>query len=163
MRQRGYTIMELVMTLAIFGVVMAIVGILTLEMRKQEAKYPVNLMAHPDVSALIARMRKDVFDAKYLPAEFQGYTQTSKTLILYSVQQTGFAETIVYDFSIRGEVHRKIYNSQQLAGEWVAHAVPDFQRGDYDLGTGQTAVRLTARDDQQRLAIDEILVPRPHE
>ena len=111
----------------------------------------------------MARIRKDIFDTKYYPGEWQGYQQTPKTLILYTLRQTGFAETVVYDLRTPGEVHRKAFNATEQTTEWVARGVPTFQIGDFKLDTGQDAVRITAVDDQNRLAIDEIFVPRPHD
>src|SRR5262249_12269254 len=107
-------------------------------------------------------MRRDIFDTTYYPKEFQGYEQTPKTLVLYTIDQTGFGKTVVYDFRTKGEVHRKEFNATDLTSEWVAHGVPDFQFADYMLRTGQVGARISATDDQGRLAIDEIFVPRPH-
>jgi len=153
---------EVVVTLAIFGTFLAIIVVLTAEMRKNEQRHPINYMAHPEVSAVMARLRKDVLDTTYYPEEFQGYAQMPKTLLLYTLRQTGFGETVVYDFRKAGEVHRKSFNATQLTADWVARGVPVFEIGHYDLPTGQTAVRITATDEQNRMAIDEILVPRPH-
>ena len=162
-RERGYTMMEIVVTLAVFGIFLWIVVILTSEMRANEKRYPINYMAHPEVSAVMARIRKDIFDTKYYPAAFQGYQQTPQTLILYTLRQTGFGETVIYDFRTRGEVHRKGFNATEQTTEWVGRGVPTFQIGSFSLSTGQDAVRITAVDDQNRLAIDEIFVPRPHD
>lgn len=161
-RARGFTLMEVVVTLALFGAFLAIIVVLTAEMRKNEARYPINYMAHPEVGSLMARMRKDILDTTYYPAEFQGYSQTPKTLLLYTLRQTGFAETVIYDFRARGEVHRKAFNATQLTGDWIARGVPQFEIGSFTLNTGQDAVRITARDEQGKIAIDEIFVPRPH-
>lgn len=162
-RPRGFTMMEIVVTLALFGVFLMIIVTITLEMRKTEKRYPVNFMVHPEVAGLVARMRKDVFDTKYYPATFQSYEQTEKTLILYTLQQTGFAETVVYDFTTDGEVHRKSYNASQLTGDWIARGVPTFKIDAFTLGSGQQAVRITAADKNGKLGIDEIFVPRPHD
>src|SRR5436309_7817822 len=113
MRERGYTLMEVVVTLAVVGIFLWIVVVLTTEMRANEKRYPINYMAHPEVSSVMARMRKDIFDTKYYPAEWQGVEQTPKTLILYTLTQGGAGETVVWDFRTRGEVHRKAFNSQQ--------------------------------------------------
>ena len=161
-QRRGFTLMEVVVTLAIFGVFLMIIVSLTLEMRKNEAKYPVNFMLHPEVASVIARMRKDIFDTLYYPAEFKGYSQSKSTLILYTLRQTGFATTVVWDFSTKGEVHRKEFNATDLVGDWVARGLPTFQIGDYSLSTGQDAVRIQAYDESGKLAIDEILLPRAH-
>lgn len=161
-RQRGYTMLEMVVALAVFGIFLMIIVGLTAEMRANEKRYPINYMAHPEVSGVMARMRKDIFDTKYYPSEWQGTEQTPKTLILYTLTQGGAAETVVWDFRTRGEVHRKSFNAQQLAAEWVARGLPDFSIGSFSLDTGQDAVRIRALDEQNRLAIDEIFVPRPH-
>jgi prepilin-type N-terminal cleavage/methylation domain-containing protein len=162
-RARGYSLMEIVVTLAVFGIFLWIVVILTNEMRANEKRYPINYMAHPAVGSVMARMRKDVFDTKYYPATFQSYQQTPQTLILYTIRQSGFGETVIWDFRTHGEIHRKAFNATQQTADWVAHGVPDFQIGSFTLNTGQDAVRITATDDQNRLAIDEIFVPRPHD
>ena len=159
---RGYSLMEVVVTLAVFGTFLWIIVILTAEMRANEKRYPINYMAHPEVSGVMARMRRDIFDTTFYPGEFQGYSQTHQTLLLYTIDQTGFGKTVVYDFRTRGEVHRKEFNATQLTGEWVARGVPDFRFDYLDLENGQVAARITARDEQNRLAIDEIFVPRPH-
>ena len=163
-RQRGYTMMEIVMTLAVFGVFLMIIIALTMDMKRNEARYPINYMAHPEVAGLIARMRKDIFDTKYYPAAFQGYSQTKKTLILYTLQQTGFAVTVVYDFNTPGQVHRITYNATQQIGDWVARGVPEtFEINAYPSAGGQDGVRISARDTNSRLAIDEIFIPRAHD
>lgn len=155
--------MEVVFTIAIFGVFLMILVSLTLNMRKNEEKYPVNFMVHPEVSSVMARLRKDVFDTKYYPAEFQGYSQSKKTLVLYTLRTSGFAETVIYDFRTNGEVRRKAFNATALASEWVARGVPNFEIGDYQVLTGQDAVRIRAYDNNGKLAIDEIFLPRPHD
>lgn len=159
---RGFTLMEVVVTLAVFGLFLLIIVLLTAEMRTNEQRYPINYMAHPDVTAVMARLRKDVLDTTYYPAEFQGYSQTPKTLLLYTLQQSGFGLTVVYDFRASGEVHRKAFNATSLVSDWVGRGLPDFQVGSFTLDTGQDAVRITANDSQNRIAIDEIFVPRPH-
>ena len=161
-RQRGFTLVEMLVTLAIFGLFIAVIGILTYEMYFVQKKWPVNYMTHPEVGGVVARVRRDVLDSLYYPAEFEGYTQTKRTLVVYVVGQDGYAKTIVYDFRKDSEVRRLEYKSKQLESTWIAHAVPAFQVDAYTLDTGQDAVRLVATDPGGRLAIDQIFVPRAH-
>ncbi len=163
MRERGYTLLEIVITLGVFGIFLWIVVVMTAEMRANEKRYPINYMAHPEVSAVMARLRRDIFDTTYYPPAFQGYERGPQTLLLYTIDQSGFGKTVIYDVRTHGEVHRKEFNATQLTGEWVAHGVPDFAFDFFKLDTGQVAARITARDEQNRLAIDEIFVPRPHD
>ena len=161
-RERGYSMLDVVIALAVFGIFLMIIVALTAEMRANEKRYPINFMAHPEVSAVMARIRKDIFDTKYYPAEWQGTSQSPQTLILYTLTQGGTGETVIWDFRTEGEVHRKSFNGPQPNTEWVAHGLPKFSIDSFTLDTGQDAVRIKAVDNQNRLAIDEIFVPRPH-
>ncbi len=53
--QRGYTLMEISVVLALFGVFLFIIVTLTAEMRRQEKKYPVDLLSNPQVDTVLAR------------------------------------------------------------------------------------------------------------
>ncbi|MEO6259184.1 MAG: prepilin-type N-terminal cleavage/methylation domain-containing protein [Thermoanaerobaculia bacterium] len=160
---RGFSLAEMLVALALFGVFVAIVGIVNYEMFKVQQKWPVNYLTHPEVGGVVARLRRDVLDSLYYPAEFKGYTQSNRMLVIYSLGQDGFAKTIVYDFRKEDEVHRLEFNGTELLGDWVARAVPAFRISGYTLSTGQDAVRLTAMDSGGKLAIDQIFVPRAHQ
>ena len=62
-RERGFTLMEVVVALTIFGVFIIICAILTKEMMGYEKKMPVNFLMNPQVSAVVSRLRRDVEDA----------------------------------------------------------------------------------------------------
>lgn len=163
-RERGYTMMEVVVTLAVFGVFLFIIVILTAEMRSQEKRFPVNFLSHPDASAVVARLRRDVADAQNLPDAYQKYTRSSKVVVIYCVRE-GSGETVIYDFRTKGEVRRMTFSTETMTSDWVAHAVPDFT-ADYKYeitSTGQKpTVYLTAVDDKGRTAIEQLLFKRPN-
>lgn len=166
-RSRGFTLLETVMALAIFGIFMFVLMTLTAEMRGYDRRYPVNFMKHPQASAVLSRLRKDVVDAfgaDPYPPSYATYSQSETTLIVYTLQQTGFTQTVVWDFSVPGEVRRKAYSVGGVVSEWVARGVPaSFRVSTHEFPNRPYGVRLQATDVGGRLAIDQILQPRAHD
>ncbi|HUP61103.1 MAG TPA: prepilin-type N-terminal cleavage/methylation domain-containing protein [Thermoanaerobaculia bacterium] len=166
----GYTLIEVVVAMAVFGIFLMILGVLTVDMRRNEKRMPVNFMRHPQIDAVISRLRRDVLDAhgsNPYRETHDGYTQGSKTLILESVQENGGVQMIVWDFRNAGEVKRRAYNVG-VATQWIARGVPeDFASTLVLQAVGipgrPWGVRVTARDERGRIAIDQILQPRAHE
>jgi prepilin-type N-terminal cleavage/methylation domain-containing protein len=168
--QRGYSLLEVVVAMTIFGIFLAILFQLTAEMRYQEKRLPVNMHKHPQVMAVLSRMRRDVLDAHGRTPyrnEHDGYVSSPKVLILESVNASGGVETIVWDFRTPREVRRRAYNVGN-ATEWVARGLPlDFSQLEIDaLKTDPDAAwatRIIAMDEKGRIAIDTILQPRATE
>jgi prepilin-type N-terminal cleavage/methylation domain-containing protein len=160
--QRGVTLVEMLVTVAVFGIFIVIIGSLTYNMFYVQQKWPINYMSHPEVGGVVARVRRDVLDSLHYPGEFEGFVQTKKTLIIYVVGQDGYAKTVVYDFRKRDEVRRLEYKSKELESTWVGRAMPSFEVDDYEVSSGPIPVRLIARDPEGKLAIDQIFFPRPH-
>ena len=162
-RDRGYSLLEISFTMALFGIFLFIIVTLTAEMRRNEQRWPVDFMSHPDVEAVVSRMRRDVYDSKYFPDAWQSYTQSDQTPIIYTITPAGFGETIVWDFRTPGEVVRHAWTANQPQEDWVAHATPVFITEKYDAPNGQTGIHVSAIDKKGKLAIDQILIPRPHD
>src|SRR3954447_16914922 len=146
--------MEIVVTLALFGVFLFIIVTMTAEMRRNEKKWPVNFFAHPEVGSVLARIRRDIYDSTVRPDTFETYSSSPLTLIVYTINQDGTAETVVWDFSTPHEVHRKAYKATLLSSEWMARALPLFVTPPEAMPSGQQAVRVRALDGK-KLAIDE--------
>jgi prepilin-type N-terminal cleavage/methylation domain-containing protein len=132
--QAGYTLLEVVVSIVVFGFFLFILTTLQTEMRRYERAHTIDFMRHPQVIAVLSRMRKDVLDAfgpDPYPATFteartaanpdpQTYEQSSQTLIITSVQQTGFIQTIVWDARTKGEMRRRSYSVGKLSADWIA-------------------------------------------
>ena len=168
--QRGYSLLEVVVAMAIFGIFLAVLFQLTAEMRFHEKRLPVNMHKHPQVMAVLARLRRDVLDAHgrtpYRKKHGE-YVSSEKVLIVETVNASGGVETVVWDFRTPREVRRRAYNVGN-ATEWVARGLPlgfsqlriDAVKTDEDAAW---ATRIVARDEKGRLAIDTILQPRATE
>lgn len=169
-RQRGYSLLEVVIAMAIFGLFLSILAVLTVEMRGYEERLPVNFMRHPQVISVVARLRRDVLDAHGKSPyrnEHEGYTMSEKTLILESVQANGSVQTVVWDFSTPGEVRRRAWNVG-VPTDWVARGLPeDFTSGividAVSIPGRPWGVRIIAKDRKGQTAIDQLLQPRAHE
>lgn len=166
-RRGGYTLLELVIAMSILGIFLGILLTLTLEMWDWEKKLPVSFQKHPEIIAVIARMRRDVLDGlgphPYL-SKHDGYEDSDKTLIVQSVSADGGTQIIVWDFSIPEVAVRRVYNVGNVT-EWAARGVPvDFTK-ELEPYPGRTTlgIRLRATDKEGRLAIDQVFFPRATE
>ena len=164
-REAGFTLMEIVIALSIFGTFVLVSAILTKEMMGYEKGLPVDFLTYPQVSAVVSRLRRDVEDATapYYPDSYANYTQSQTTLILYSLDDTGYAQTIVWDFNDPALVKRRSYNVGNLASEWMARGLPKFTVNAFEIPGHAYSVRVQAVDEHGLLAIDQIFQPRPHE
>ncbi len=162
--EMGYTLMEMIVSIAVFGIIVAIFAILTAEMRAHQARQPINLMRHPQVSAVVSRMRRDVQDSKgkYLD-DHDGYIASPQVLIMERIHENGGARKVIWDFRESGVARRREYNVG-VATEWVARGLPALFEVDAAKIPGRVyAVRIKGTDAEGRLAIDQILQPRAHD
>ncbi|HJW93315.1 MAG TPA: prepilin-type N-terminal cleavage/methylation domain-containing protein [Thermoanaerobaculia bacterium] len=164
-RERGFTLMEIVVVLAVFGAFLWIVVVLTADMRAWQKRMPVNFMTHPAITAVVSRLRKDVQDAAppYYRETYGNYSMSNRMLIVYTLKEAGTGETVVWDFSTDGEVTRRAFTDISGAtSTWTAHGTPTFSIGDFPIPGSPDSVRIQATDKDGKLAIDQIYQPRPH-
>jgi prepilin-type N-terminal cleavage/methylation domain-containing protein len=164
-RDSGYTLVEVVWVLAIFGIFLFMLTVMTEELRRQEIRYPIDFLKHPQIISVVSRMRRDVIDAfgaEAYPRTFNEYAQTDKTLIIYTIFETG-SQTVVWDFRTKGEARRMSFSAGMMVSEWTARGVPNFTVSTFTIPGRPYAVRLQAKDKKGRLAIDQIFQPRAHE
>lgn len=169
-KQSGFSMLELVVAMAIFGGFLLLLTSLTAQMRQAEQRHPVDFMSHPQISAVLSRLRKDVLDAHgpdpYLESH-DGYVQSPTTLLIESVQENGGVQKIVWDFSRPGEAHRRAYNVGVVT-EWVARGLPadfssELEIDAVELPDRPWGVRIVAKDSGGNVAIDQVLQPRAHD
>lgn len=170
-RERGFSLLEVAISLAVFGIFLAIVFTLTSEMRDWEKRLPINFMKNPQVMSVLARIRRDVLDVQVPPNgtiyldEWDGYKNGPKILIIETLLPTGL-QKIVWDFTEPTVVKRIAYNVG-VPTTWVAHGLPpEFTSGvELDAVKFESrvyGVRLIAKDSNGKIAIDQILQPRAH-
>jgi prepilin-type N-terminal cleavage/methylation domain-containing protein len=162
-RQRGYTMVEIVVAMAIFGIFLFMIILMTAEMDANRKRNPVNFMAHPQIAAVLSRMRRDVEDSRSYPDEVDKYTQGPKTLIVEELAEDGSTQYVVWDFSKKEEAHRLTFRVGAQTGQWNAYGLPDFeaQIKAYPIGD-RYATRIQATDKKGQLAIDQLFTPRKH-
>ena len=169
-RQRGYTLLEIVVAMAVFGIFLMILAQLTSEMHDYQRRLPVNMHKHPMVIAVLARLRRDVLDAYYHEPylnSHDGYVSSPKVLIVQTINPSGGVEKIVWDFRTPGEVRRIAYNVG-VPTEWVTRGLPmNFSQLEFaavrTADDAHWATRIVAKDEKGQLAIDTILQPRATE
>jgi hypothetical protein len=166
-RDRGFTLAEVLVSMSVFMVVLTIMFMLTREMRTYEKKMPVNMMRHPQTSAVLARLRKDVLSgigSQPFKDHFQDYDAEDATnlCIIEYLNDGGFLRTVVWDFRTSGQAIRLEFNAGEPAGQWLARGVPAFTVERIDRGSSPDALELKAVDDRGNLAIDQIYIPRSH-
>lgn len=170
-RQRGFTLLEVAVAMAVFGIFLVVAFTLTSEMRSYEKKLPVNFMRHPQIISVIARMRRDVLDVlpfnnKIYLLNHDGYVNGPKTLILQTVMPNGGLQVIVWDLTEPGVAKRISYNVGEKS-IWTARGLPPEFTADAEFDAVEFperpyGVRIKAKDKNGNLAIDQILQPRTH-
>ena len=161
----GYTLLEMTVSMAVFGIFIAIFFILTADMRRWEKRLPVNFLRNPQVHSVLFRLRRDIIDAhgtNPYRKKHAGYTASPQVLIVETLRSDG-VRTVVWDFRTRGVAHRREYNVG-VATDWIARGLPEelnaFEIDAVSTNAASWATEIKARDEKGRLAIHQIYQPR---
>jgi prepilin-type N-terminal cleavage/methylation domain-containing protein len=167
-RETGYTLVELVVAMALFALLLFVLMSVTNEMAFHERRLKLDFLRHPQVIGVISRMRRDVADGfgrnPYGATTGSGETNAPKRLVMEILAQSGGTQVVVWDFTTPGMVERRAHNVGGL-DVWRARGLPpDFTA---EIGAvenpnpnGALGVRIRARDSQGLLAIDQVFFPR---
>lgn len=162
-RQRGLTLIEVVVVVAIVGIIAVIIVMLERETLVRMRTTKINYFRSPDQVAFLSRFRRDVLDAVDYGGTIDTYSQTEQTLILIvSDYATKKRTAVVYDFTKPGDAWRYEYDidTQKKTSEWVAHGVPQYKIEPYEADATKSGIHLRAASDDGSPAVDMIVVPR---
>lgn len=159
-RRRGYTVIELVVSLAVLSVVLMALSMLSIEFLRFDRAVRMKWFTHPDTDAVLSRMRADVIEAVAYPATFDVYVQSEKLLILRTIGPQLEAEETVWDFRDDGVAKRRRFRNAAIAEEWSASGLPDFTIAAESFADGTIGVRLLGKDEEGRVVVEQTMAPR---
>lgn len=157
----GFSLVELTVTVAIFGVFLLILTGLATQMAKFDRTFRLELMTHPQTMAVLARVQRDVQASVAYPGSYGEFVQNPRTLLLTLPGESEGAVTVVYDFSAEDEVRRLAFRGETSLPVWVARGTGAYEISSYEMPDERVAVRLRGRDREGRMAVDQIYQPHP--
>lgn len=158
--KRGFSLMEVVVAMAVLGVVILAMTMLTAEYRRYDRAVQFKWFVHPEIDAVLSRMRADVIETTGYPAEVNGYVQGEKVLILQTRDVTLHTEETVWDFREPPIARRLRYRSGEVAESWQANGLPEFTIAAAPMPDGAVGLRLQGKDGEGRVIVEQTLAPR---
>lgn len=155
-RERGATLIELVVAMAVFTVFLVVFSLVMVEYRRLDAEVGQGWLLHPDEMAVIARMRRDVSDARGYGEEFNSRSQAPDYLILDRPKGRTITWELQPDAAIRTE-----WQGLTAMSTWRARAPRQFAIDSWTLPDEKFAVRLLGRSTEGVTIVDQIFTPRP--
>lgn len=157
---RGFTLVEMVVALAVFGVLILIMAFLEHQLAEVERRVELDWFTHPELLAVVSRVRSDVLESESVLGSFGEWSEDASTLILSMGGEGSGRRVVIYDFSEPGIARRYEFGGSSLDTTWTANGVPRFEVGAYLFDSTGSGVALRATDQEGRLVIDRIFVPR---
>jgi prepilin-type N-terminal cleavage/methylation domain-containing protein len=154
--ERGSSLLELVVAMAVLGVFLLILSSVSSEYRKLDRQITFGWFIHPDDMAVATRMRRDVLDSIGYPASFGSQEQTRTTLLLWQPA----ARTIVWTFE-NDLARREEWKGTVHVATWSARAPRAFEVEAWEAPDGVTGVHLVGRSTEGRIVVDRLFAPRP--
>jgi len=156
--ERGFTIVELLVALAIFGILLLV----SIEVERELVVYTksnvIDFYSHPELDAIVVRLRADVLDSAGYPSSFRDWEQSTRVLLL--AVGSSPARTIVWEFSSSGTASRQEFRGDEAVSSWTARGVPSFQVSSAEMPDGSVGVRIVATTDRGERIVDRVFAPR---
>jgi len=158
-RQKGYSLIEMLAAMAIFSIFFFVLIGLQREFIRFDHDMRLRMFSHPAPLSVLARLQRDILDSTSYPTDYQTWSQSATTLLLTVPGKDG-SVVVVWDFDTPSAAKRLAFPSGGQVEEWNALAVPQYEIGSFEMPDGRIAVRVQSYDEQGRLAIDRIILPR---
>lgn len=158
---RGFSMLELVVSVALFGVFLLILTGLATQMATLERTFRLELLTHPQTMAVLSRVQRDVQSSVAYPASHGAFAQNPRTLLLTLPGDAKGTVTVVYDFSTDHQVRRLAFQGETSLPAWIARGTARYEVGSFEMPDERVAVRLRGRDRKGRMAVDQIYQPHP--
>ncbi len=149
------TAVEVVIALAIFGVLLLILTSLQVEFLRFDRDADLRLFDHPQHLAVLERLRRDVQDSVSYPLMWEGWLQSNTTLILRLSEK----EVVVWRFEAE-EAERLHWLDENLDERWAAHGLPRFELAAAEVAPDRFGVRLQGYGRDEQLVLEQVVFPR---
>lgn len=149
------TAVEVVIALAIFGVLLLILTSLQAEFLRFDRDADLRLFDHPQHLAVLERLRRDVQDSISYPLMWQEWLQTDTSLILRLSEET----VVVWSFE-SGRAERLSWVDGALDERWTARGLPRFELAAAEGASGRFGVRLQGYGGEEQLVLEQVVFPR---
>lgn len=149
------TAVEVVIALAIFGVLLMILTSLQVQFLRFDRDADLRLFDHPQQLAVVERLRRDVQDSISYPLMWEGHVQSDTTLILRLSEK----RIVVWSFEAE-EAERMSWVDTTLDEQWSAHGVPRFELAAAEGAPDRFGVRLQGYGRDEQLLLEQVVFPR---
>lgn len=161
-RSAGYTLVEMLVAVALFGIFLTVLVGLQGEFLRHDRSVRVALFSHPAPFAVLARLRRDILDSRDYPNAEGTWKQTPQTLLLEVESDEGKRRVVVWDFRDGSVARRLEFENGQPVAAWKARAVPLYDIAIWNAPGGRVGVRVSAKDKEGNAVVDQLVMPRAH-